>query len=67
MNVPLLESVLVRFTKGFIAGGIAQVLLIVGPGLSFHSLGDVKTVLTAVVFAFLTGGLLAIEKMAAHQ
>ena len=52
-----------RFAKGFVAGGVAQVLLIIGPGLSFHSLAEVKTLVSTLIFGFLVGGLLAIEKM----
>lgn len=52
-----------RFLKGFLAGGIAQVALIVGPGLHFSTLADFKAILTSVVFGFIVGGLLAIEKM----
>ncbi len=61
MNV--VSMVLKRFLKGFISGGIAQVLLIIGPGLSFHSVAELKTLLSTLVFGFLVGGLLAAEKM----
>lgn len=52
-----------RFLKGFVAGGLAQVVLIIGPGLTFSNLEDVKAIVTALVFGFITGGLLAVQKM----
>jgi hypothetical protein len=63
MNIDKINAVIKRFMKGFIAGGIAQVLLIVGAGLQFHNLEDLRTYGIAIVFGFLTGGLLAVEKM----
>lgn len=63
MNLDTLQAGIKRFVKGFIAGGVAQVVLIVGAGLQFHNLTDVRTYATAIAFGFLTGGLLAVEKM----
>jgi hypothetical protein len=63
MNTEIIRAGLKRFAKGFIAGGIAQVLLIVGAGMQLHNLEDLKTYGAAIAFGFLTGGLLAIEKM----
>ena len=60
---PALSAGLKRFCKGFISGGIAQVLAIIGPGLSFHSLADVQSIVSSLAFGFLVGGLLAAEKM----
>lgn len=55
-----------RFLKGFFAGGLAQVALVIGPGLTFSNLEDVKSILTAVVFGFITGGILAVQKMISY-
>lgn len=52
-----------RFAKGFVAGGIAQVVLIVGPGLHFSTLKDITSITVTLVFAFMVGGLLGVEKM----
>ncbi len=52
-----------RFLKGFLAGGIAQVVLIIGPGLSFHNLEEIRNIAATLVFAFIVGGLLGVEKM----
>jgi hypothetical protein len=63
MNIALIQAGLKRFAKGFIAGGLSSVVLIVGAGFQFHNLEDLRTYGTALLFGFLTGGLLAIEKM----
>jgi len=58
----MIKSIIKRFLKGFIAGGIASVVLALQAGITISSLTDVKTLLTALGVAFVTGGLLAIEK-----
>lgn len=63
MNIDLVNAGIRRFLKGFVAGGVASVVLIVGAGFQFHNLADLKTWLTSLAFAFVTGGLLAVEKM----
>lgn len=63
MDLDRVRAGLRRFVKGFIAGGLSSVVLIVGAGFQFHNLEDLKTYGTALTFAFLTGGLLAVEKM----
>lgn len=56
-----------RFTKGFLAGGLAQVALILGPGIQFTNLEDLKAIGATLFFGFLVGGILAIEKMVMWQ
>ena len=63
MSAPQIMAGLKRFAKGFLAGGIAQVVLIIGPGLNFKSFEDLKAIATAVVFGFLVGGLLGVQKL----
>lgn len=63
MTPDVIMAGLRRFGKGFFAGGLASVVLIVGAGFQFHNLADLKTWLTSLLFAFLTGGILAVEKM----
>lgn len=63
----MMKSAVIRFLKGFVAGGIAQVILIINAGLTISSIADVKAVFTAVVVGFLTGGLLAMQKMLAWK
>jgi len=64
---PKMKSTIIRFLKGFAAGGIAQVILIINAGLTISNIADMKAVLTAVVVGFLTGGLLAMQKMLAWK
>lgn len=66
-SAPQLQAVFKRFAKGFLAGGLSSVSLIIGAGFQFHNLADVRTYFTALLFGFLTGGLLAIEKMMSWQ
>lgn len=56
-----------RFLKGFVAGGIAQVVLIIGPGLQFRNLEDIRAILTSLTFGFLVGGLLGVQKMLTYK
>lgn len=63
MNLDTLNAGIRRFIKGFVAGGLSSVILIVGAGFQFSNLADLKTYGTALLFGFLTGGLLAVEKM----
>jgi hypothetical protein len=57
------KAVLKRFLKGFLAGGIAQVALIIQGGVTIHNLADAKAIGAVALSAFVTGGLLALEKM----
>lgn len=60
---PMIKSAINRFAKGFLAGGIAQVVLIINAGTTINSIADIKAITTAVFIGFLTGGLLAVQKM----
>lgn len=52
-----------RFVKGFVASGIASVLALLNSGVTLNSLEDLKLFSGALVVAFLTGALLATQKM----
>jgi len=58
----MFKSVVKRFAKGFVAGGIAGALLVINSGIVVSSIDDLKKLGLAVVVGFITGGLLAIEK-----
>lgn len=60
---PMIKSAINRFVKGFLAGGIAQVVLIINAGITINSIVDIKVIVTAIFIGFLTGGLLAVQKM----
>lgn len=58
----MIKAVFKRFLKGFLAGGVAQVALILGPGINIHNMDDLKALVTTLIFGFIVGGLLAIDK-----
>lgn len=53
------ESVLIRFVKGFVAGGLASIGMLLASGLPAT---DLRKLAIALLTAFLSGGLLAVEK-----
>jgi hypothetical protein len=61
------KAVLKRFLKGFVAGGLAQAILIINGGLTVHSIEDLKSIGFTLLSGFLVGGLLALEKMLSWQ
>lgn len=63
----MLWSGLKRFLKGFLAGGVGAVFVVTSSGVSFSTLGEAKHLGLVILGAFLTGGLLAIEKMVNFQ
>lgn len=61
------KSFFVRFFKGFLAGGASAVMVQLSAGITLQTMADVNNALTLVFTAFLTGGLLGIEKMLSWQ
>ena len=51
-----------RFLKAFISGGLASSVLVLSQAPTPGDLLDAKRWLGALVFAFFTGGIMAIEK-----
>lgn len=62
-----IQSVALRFLKGFIAAGLASVATVLAAGATIHNLTDLKTLGISLVIPFITGGLLAVEKMITWQ
>jgi hypothetical protein len=62
-----IQSVALRFLKGFIAGGLANIVPILVGTINIHDLTSAKALLSILTTSFLTGGLLAIEKMITWQ
>ena len=56
-------SIANRFLKGFVAGGYSSMLAQLAMGVTITSTLDLKKFAYSLVVAFLTGGLLAIEKL----
>lgn len=57
----LIKRVLLRFIRTFVAGGITT-MLAVAPLAGFEW-GEIRTWLLALVFAFISGGLMAFDKL----
>lgn len=58
----MVKTVLKRFLKGFAAGGVSSMLVVLNSPIGIAGLADFKMLASALLVAFLTGGLLAIEK-----
>ena len=56
------KAICKRFLKGFIAGGAASAIIVLNAGVTIRTLEDLKTFGISLGIAFLTGGLMAIEK-----
>ena len=56
------QVVVLRFAKGFIAGGLGTVAAVLAGGVSIHSVEELQKVLISLIVPFLTGGILAAEK-----
>lgn len=54
-----LQSVLLRFVKGFVSGGLGSVAVLLSAGIPAT---DLKKLGLALITAFISGGLLALEK-----
>jgi len=62
------KTVLLRFVRGFLAGGLANLAAILAASkFSVSSLTDLQTLAYAVGIAFVTGGLLALDKMLRYE
>lgn len=51
-----------RFLRGFLAGGLAAVAAQLATSVTLHNIDDLKKLGASLAVAFITGGLLAIEK-----
>lgn len=56
------KSVLKRFLKGFLAGGLSSVVVILNADVTISSIADLKQFAISLLLAFMTGGMLAIDK-----
>lgn len=51
-----------RFIKAFLAGGLASIGVLIANGVSFSNEQELKNLIVTLVGAFLTGGIMAIQK-----
>lgn len=56
-----------RFLRGFISGGIGAVAALLGTGVTVATFEDLKQLGVALAAAFVSGGLLAIDKLLRWQ
>lgn len=56
-------SVMLRFLRGFVAGGISSCAVLLGAGINVASTEDLQGLGIALLGAFLSGGLLALDKL----
>jgi hypothetical protein len=56
------KAVTLRFMKGFFAGGLAQVAVYLGTGITISTTDDLKKLGYGFLTSFLIGGILALEK-----
>jgi hypothetical protein len=56
------KSVLKRFLKGFLAGGLSSAIVVLNAGITISSIADLKQFAISLLLAFMTGGMLAIDK-----
>lgn len=61
------KAFLLRFTKGFLAGGMASIAIIFQSATNVSTVSDLKKFGISLLIAFFTGGFLAVEKMATWQ
>ena len=64
MNWKWLKILAKRFSKAFVAGGFAGLTLVLSqnPNPSIANLVELKTWSLTLVYAFIVGGLMALEK-----
>jgi len=62
------KIILLRFLRGFIAGGVANLAAILAASqFNVSSLADLQALSYAIGIAFVTGGLMALDKMLRYE
>lgn len=59
----MIKASAMRFLKGFVAGGLASVATFLAAGVTIHDLSQLQTFAYPLAMAFVTGGILGIEKL----
>lgn len=62
-----LQAGLKRFAKGFIASGLASAAVLLLNGATIQSIDDLKKFSLSLAIAFVTGGILGVEKMVNYE
>lgn len=62
------KTIVLRFLRGFVAGGIANLAAILAASqFDLHSLADLQALAYLLGIAFLTGGIMALDKMLRYE
>lgn len=61
------KTILKRFGRVFLSGGLAALLVALSANPSLNTLGDLKVWLTTLAIAFISGGFAALEKASRWQ
>lgn len=62
------KTIVLRFIRGFLAGGVANLAAILAASqFNVRSLADLQALAYAVGIAFVTGGLMALDKMLRYE
>lgn len=67
MDTQEIKAIAIRFLRAFAAGGVASVLAIFSLGVQIKSWEDLSQLFIAVAIAFMTGGLMAIDKLIRYK
>jgi undecaprenyl pyrophosphate phosphatase UppP len=67
MNYDQLVAITKRFARGFLSGGIGAAAALLAAGVSVTNAEDLKKFAIALVAAFVSGGLLAIDKLLRYE
>jgi hypothetical protein len=57
------KAILLRFVRGFLAAGIASITAQLAIGVTVSSVEDLKKLGISLAVAFISGGLMAIDKL----
>ncbi|MFH1739486.1 MAG: hypothetical protein ABIH23_10810 [bacterium] len=68
MTKEFIGAVVRRFLRAFLAGGVAQAVLIMSTQpLTFDNLADMKKLILVLAVGFVTGGAMAVDKLLRHD
>lgn len=62
-----IKTIATRFLRAFAAGGVASVLAVFSLGVQIKSWEDLSQFAVAIMIAFMTGGLMAIDKLIRYK
>jgi len=61
------KAVFMRFARAFVAGGLASIAAMLALGAQVKSWEDLGQFVVALAIAFMTGGLMALDKLLRYK